>query len=445
MEHDMNFPSGLDSMKAVVGGLFALFALSTSAPAMERNVNPPGERIVRDSDRSGFRGFLSDIEVGNINGVWLYHPHSVERPATISLNAGFDAGDRPTPETFTDAYFRTVRLDGEDCTDGGNDCSNLFCDNPCPCVYGMVEGLFLMRHPQFSNQPLIVNQTTGATLLSTSGLNFDYNPGLRARMGMTLCEGRSLEFGYFGLFDESASAIALKPDPTAILTFQDNLVGNVFVDPDRVDVEYSSWINSFEVNLPCCCGCCDEIGCGETGCGEGSCGVTSCQSVTWFSGFRYLNLGEQFSMSAQRIVAGATETGSYNIRTANHLYGAQLGARLRRTHGQFGWEAGGAAGIYVNDAQQSQTVIDFPDFPLRTASKSSSTAAFVGDLNLTGLYRLTNVWNLRAGYNVIWIQGVALAPDQIDTDFGAAQGGNHLDNDGGMLLHGFNVGIEARW
>ena len=150
-------------------------------------------------------------------------------------------------------------------------------------------------------------------------------------------------------------------------------------------------------------------------------------------------------MSAERIVAGATETGSYNIRTANHLYGAQLGARLRRTRGQFGWEAGGAAGVYVNDAQQSQSVIDFPAVPLRNASNSSSSAAFVGDLNLTGLYRLTNVWNLRAGYNVLWIQGVALAPDQIDSDFGAALGGSHLDNSGGMLLHGVNVGIEARW
>ena len=124
---------------------------------------------------------------------------------------------------------------------------------------------------------------------------------------------------------------------------------------------------------------------------------------------------------------------------------AQLGARIRRTRGRFGWEGSGAAGVYLNNSQQSQTVTDFPNFPLRNVSSSANGAAFVGDTNLSGLYRLNNVWNLRAGYNVIWIQGLALAPNQIDSDFAAAQGGSNLNNGGGMLLHGVNVGLEARY
>ena len=171
---------------------------------------------------------------------------------------------------------------------------------------------------------------------------------------------------------------------------------------------------------------------------------------TWFGGFRYFNLGEKLDISSQRTVAGAFEQGSYNIRTTNNLYGAQLGARMRQTQGRFEWEATGKAGVYGNDADQAQTVTDFPPggpapFQLRNASSGQSGVAFIGEGNLTGRYRLTNVWNIRAGYNVIWIEGLALAPDQLDFNLAAAQGGRRLDNDGGLFLHGVNVGLEARW
>ena len=71
--------------------------------------------------------------------------------------------------------------------------------------------------------------------------------------------------------------------------------------------------------------------------------------------------------------------------------------------------------------------------------------AFIGDTNLSALYRLNDVWNLRAGYNLIWIEGLALAPDQLDFDFTSANGGRQLHRGGGLFLHGMNVGIEARW
>jgi hypothetical protein len=256
---------------------------------------------------------------------------------------------------------------------------------------------------------------------------------------MRLCGGRALEFDYFGLFGGNASAVAVRPDPNAFLTFPDNLVGNVFVDMDRAQVSYSSWLNSFAVNLPCCCGCCDEC------CDECGCSVVRCRSFTWFAGFRYLNFGDKLNIAAQRTVAGAVEQGTYNIRTTNNLYGPQLGARLRRTQGRLGWEATGFGGIFGNAAQQTQSVTDFPNFPLRpTASSSRGGVAFVGGGNLSGLYSLTNVWNLRAGYTVLWIEGLALAPNQLNFNF-ASSSANQLHNGGGTFLHGVNVGLDARW
>jgi hypothetical protein len=302
----------------------------------------------------------------------------------------------------------------------------------------------LHREPRFARQAIVVDPNTDTTFVSTSDLDFDFDSGLRATIGMRICGGRALEFTYFGLSEGNADAVATSTDPNAFLIFPDNFFGNVFVDPVAVGVRYSSSLNSFELNLPCCCGCCDRCnnGCGDP-CG---CGEVRCRSFEWFTGFRYVNVDEELNISAQRIVAGGLEEGSYDIRTTNRLYGLQIGMRERRTRGRFGWEATGKAGIFGNDAREVQTVTDFPNFQIRpTVSSRGGQVAFIGDTNLSALYRLTDVWNLKAGYNLIWIEGLALAPDQLDFDFASSTGGSRLHSGGGMFLHGVNVGVEARW
>jgi hypothetical protein len=386
----------MDAMKLAVGILLVVLAAKTCPLAMAQDVEQPPEASFR--------------------------PTGPSEPGVLLAGANEENDNCPRPDDGLDACCRPV------------------CNDPCPCFYGQVEALFIMRDPRFTRQRIVVDPNTGTTYLSTSDLEPNFNPGLRATIGMRLCGGRVLEFSYFGLFQGNASAVAVKPEPDAFLTFVDNLAGNVFVDMDRVSLRYSSSLQSFAVNLPCCCGCCDECG-DECGCGE-----VRCRSVTWFGGFRYINLGERLNISAQRTVSGAVEEGAYNIRTANNLYGAQLGARLRRTRGRLGWETTGAAGIFGNDAQQTQSVTDFPNFPLRpTVSSSRGGVAFVGEINFSGLYRLTDVWNLRAGYSAILIEGLALAPDQLDFNFAASPSGNQLHSGGGLLLHGVNVGLEARW
>jgi hypothetical protein len=324
--------------------------------------------------------------------------------------------------------------------DAGLDDFRSYWNDACPSVYAQVDALFMTRQPRFTQQPMMVDDETGTTLLSTSDLDFNYEPGLRATVGMRHCGGRALEFSYFGLCQGDASAFA----EGEFLTFRGDVGGNVFPWMDRVHANYSSWLHSFELNLPCCSGCCEsDCGKGKGGDGGKGCGEVRCRSFEWFGGFRYVNLGEKLNIVAQGAEEG--EQGSYNLRTANHLYGAQLGARLRRWQGSFGWEATGKAGIFGNDSQQRQTLTDFPSQTLRSESRSGGGVAFVGEVNVSALVRLTDVWNIRTGYNVMWIEGLALAPDQLDFDFATDPSGNQLRNGGGMFLHGVNVGLEARW
>jgi hypothetical protein len=53
------------------------------------------------------------------------------------------------------------------------------------------------------------------------------------------------------------------------------------------------------------------------------------------------------------------------------------------------------------------------------------------------------VWGLRTGYNLIWIEGLALAPDQLD--FSNTGDDAELQDGGGVFLHGVNIGLEGRW
>ena len=333
--------------------------------------------------------------------------------------------------------------------------------NPYPCIYADVEAVFMQQTPRFRNQPILLDFLNGAPLVSTSDLNFADSTGIEATFGLHLCNCRAVEFSYFGLFRNGASVSFDKTDPNMVVTFPTGPVGNVFLNMDHVQTDYTSYLNSFEVDFPCCCGCCGcceepkcggcEATCGEATCGEASCSkrgrdAAVCRSLEWFAGFRYIEIGTDLNITAASFPPPFTETGAYAVHTTNRLFGGQVGGRVRRTVNHFGFELTGKAGIYGNDADQNQSVIDFPNFPLRpTTSVQANNVAFEGELNLSGIFRINDVWSVKAGYSVIWIEGLALAPDQLDFNFAVSPSGNTLTSDGGMFIHGANIGLEARW
>ncbi len=352
-------------------------------------------------------------------------------------------------------------LDGEgdksDCVASG--CS------PCPTVYGSAEFLFLQRTNCSDDQPIIVNlraddgsivsPSDAATVLSTSDLDFGFDPAVRVLLGHRLHNGWAIEGSYLGFCDADSSAYVQAPNEAAIYTFPGGLSGNVSGDFGEVWTDYSSSIHSGELNLVCCCGCCAPCGKGKGDCGsKGQDCNLYCRTFEWFVGFRYFNLREHLQIVGNRPQTTPTDPGLedysvYDVRTSNNLYGPQVGARVRRWGRKLGWEATGKAGIFGSDTQQEQYIWDFPGqptpFEIRPlTSASDDGVAFVGELNLTGIYRLNETWNLRAGYNLIWITGVALAPDQLDFST-TLPAGNQISSSGGVLLHGVSCGLEARW
>lgn len=303
----------------------------------------------------------------------------------------------------------------------------------CPAIYGWVEGVFLERSNGSQTQPVVVLMPVSQTLVSTTDLQFGFAPGLRALLGAQLLDGWAIESSYLALFGAQSTAFVLNQDSENHLALPGG--SNLFSHANEMRVSYSSQLHTVDLNLVHCRCCCEA-------CGDGP---LRCQSFQWLAGFRYLNLTEAFGIVGRCDSCPPRFSFDYDIHTRNNLYGAQLGARYRRCRGRWSWEATGKAGVYLNDAQQTQQIVDLSGFSFRDSNAAGGHAAFVGEVNLSGIYRLTDVWGLRAGYNLIGISGVALAPDQLDFSSDPTTAGRQLDRTGGLLLHGVNFGLEARW
>ena len=336
-----------------------------------------------------------------------------------------------------------------------------------PRLYGYIEAVFLdydNRHPDrvIAVDTAMYDNGNGDgdyVLMTTGNTNLDVEPGFRFLVGYALNQCWAIEFGYLGIYDWEGSATITGEDNLAI-PGDLGLASNDFFNGDVFRVHRSSELHSFELmpvrSFCCCCpsaSCCeDSCGC-ESSCGCGpSCGGggSDCCGTTYdtrcfslLAGFRYLRLNENFNLNGTDFDEG---TSDYHIRTKNDLYGFQLGARWRRGYGCWGWEVTGKAGIYGNDCEQQQYVTDFPPpFMLREPRHHrDGKVAFVGELNLNLTYQLTQCWGIRGGYNFMWLNGVALAPDQLDFTH-TAYSGTGLRNSGAAFLHGASIGVEACW
>ena len=97
----------------------------------------------------------------------------------------------------------------------------------------------------------------------------------------------------------------------------------------------------------------------------------------------------------------------------NNLYGVQIGAKA--TLWEAGpWSLGGTikAGVFNNRAEHVSLVsMQKQIFPAQTATNA---AAFAGEGSLVAKYQLSEAIALKLGYEALWLNGIALAPGQIE-------------------------------
>ena len=74
-----------------------------------------------------------------------------------------------------------------------------------------------------------------------------------------------------------------------------------------------------------------------------------------------------------------------------------------------------------------------------SGSRYRKCAAFVGDVNVSVGYWLSEHWAVRARYTAMWVSGVAFAPEQMSFV------NRGLKHDDSVFLQGLSAGLEARF
>lgn len=287
-----------------------------------------------------------------------------------------------------------------------------------------VDALFLFMG-NVPSRPVFIDDANGATALDVK----DAAPAMSAAPRYALIwhrdECRAFEINYFavGAFE----GIAERQAPPGTVFSSVDLGGVPFNDILGAGLQTTSGIKSWEFNLR----------------------KTTGGPVTWIAGFRWVEWTQQFATAGVFDNGGLPGLDFYAVDTGNNLYGGQLGADVMLWNRGDRIRINGLAkgGVYYNyQAWQRSQIFSESAFLDATTAVSKDTTSFVGEVGLTGEYRIFNWLSWRAGYTVLWLGGVANAANQLArSDFSIDPPTPAISPYSSVLLHGATTGLEARW
>jgi len=282
------------------------------------------------------------------------------------------------------------------------------CPAPCgPKWTATAEALALTRS---GGNPLVVaTDGEGHDLLNVADLDFTYEVGMRLSLIRHLDCGWDVEVGYMGIENWHAGATVL---------------GDSFLAPgfhllpgQEGTVDYSAKFHSGEVSLR-----------------RAVDGLWLFAGFSFLAGFRMVEFQEQFDTYGPITFAAETLWVTATSRTRNQLYGFQIGGvgTIGRLWERMRIEGMVKAGIYYNHVL---TLRGVPDIGAPDLLKDNGPA-FLGEAVVYAVYQVSKHLSAKVGYQFMWLETVALAPDQ----YAAPPG--EVDRHGGVFAHGASVGLE---
>lgn len=312
-------------------------------------------------------------------------------------------------------------------------------------TYFLFDVLFLQRDNATNGQPLVLANAAGPlagqTLLSSTSPQFSTSPGIRTFFGRHGPDNIGWEIGYVGLYGMFGDAEAGGAD---LLTVTPPL-GNAVTGWSRADyarATYASNFDMFQANV-FRYDCCRE----QDRCSPYPWKRTpSCHCIDWIAGFVWAGLEETAALNV--ICCEGDPPTAYRNGTSSQMLGGLVGVRGRREWRDWafeGWVKTALTGNQLSSWADPITSSLAPGVEFRPARTNSTTSAgFIGDINMTAIYKLTDTWGLRMGYNLIWLSGVALAGNQYDFS-DTVDSGRTLYGNSSVFFQGGSLGLEARW
>ncbi len=325
-------------------------------------------------------------------------PAAAQRPwASFCDDGQCDSGTVPT---------------GCDC-DACTACSNDGCETCADVCISFESNVLFMQRSRPDARVLIQDVPTPALNLNANNFDFGYEPGFDAAVNFDVAGRGGLQLCFSQV--DSWSEVAALNTPTAnVLQINTNPM-TFLVTGRAINAVYQSELMNAEINWRRWLG--PQFGV--------------------LAGFRYTELDELYNVTMIDAVTPAPAV-FFDTTTQNRLYGFQLGIETRMLNlGRLEIQAAGKAGIYGNAA--SQFTILRTGFVQLPAAGNSGRTAVMGEVNVSAALPLTDNLSLRGGYQVLWIDGVALATDQTPATNLITQTG--FDDTGNVFYHGAFVGI----
>lgn len=182
------------------------------------------------------------------------------------------------------------------------------------------------------------------------------------------------------------------------------------------------------------------------------------RTYSFLSGVRYMRLNETLNINATGIpntLVGADDPllpGAYFVRTNNDLTGGQLGASFAYETAR--WSVGSSVkgGAYWNrmDLRSNFSVGSQDTNVLNSAqivNDREDNISFIGEFQILGKWHLRPNLSLRAGFEVLYVDSIALAPHQVNFVRRPADGfGNTgytpIAGNGDVVCLGSSLGLE---
>ncbi|HMO86846.1 MAG TPA: BBP7 family outer membrane beta-barrel protein [Lacipirellulaceae bacterium] len=270
----------------------------------------------------------------------------------------------------------------------------------------------IFLHRSRPDPAAIITPPTGTPGVTVNGAEFgfgwDAGPDVsllrRTRSGLLL-EGR-----YFN--DREADAAQRIPN---INTFRVAGIGVTILGGGSINSFYATKLDSAEFNVH----------------------TPLTDRVTVLGGFRWIELRDTLRSDI------ATPATFVQWDNRNHMYGGQIGTNisLTRPTNPLRLNCALKAGLYGNvaDNRYRSTIMS-------STSDRETETAFAGEINVTAAYYVTKHIALRGGYQVLWLDHVAIAADAAARTTQVAGGTqSFVQTDGRVWYNGALAGVEFTW
>jgi hypothetical protein len=271
----------------------------------------------------------------------------------------------------------------------------------------------------------------GPIVLTTDSGAFSPETGMRFEAAVPLSNSRVIEFTYYGLMSFSANkAVASNGNLFSVLSNFGTAPFGGFGETGQADehsMTYRSDVDNVELSFR-----------------HRWMDPQSRWQGSWIAGVRHVYLTEVFGFSSQ----SSNGVLDYSSRTANAITGGQIGGDLwfqATTDLSFG--AAVKVGAYGNQIKSRSTYFATSINPPVGTDGETNRATFLAEGRIMANWKLNQNLTLRVGYEVLYIDGVALASDQFSSNppFVQPVPATSLVDNGDVLYTGFSVGFEWMW